>query len=93
MKYRIILIFSLAILKSGTALSGLSDHLGRVKGACPGATPLLVKKSALELNSPNACHAKFTSQILATCKAIDCHALVQSYKKNIQGRSGSVVGE
>ena len=92
MIFRNIILTSL-IFTSAAAYGSLPEHIGLVKGLCPTLSPLLVKKSALELSSSNACDAKFTGQILLSCKAIDCHALVQSYKKNIQGRSGSVVGE
>ncbi len=92
MIFRIILLTSL-IFTSAAVFGSLPDHIGLVRGFCTTLSPLLVKKSALELSSSNACEAKFTGQILLSCKAIDCHTLVQSYKKNIQGRSGSVVGE
>jgi hypothetical protein len=92
MNFRNIFLISLTFV-SGTAFGSLPEHISLVRGLCPSVSPLLVKKSALELSSSNACEAKFTGQILLSCKAIDCHSLVQSYKKNIQGRSGSVVGE
>jgi len=72
----------------------LQDHSDYVRKICNKTTPLLVKKSALELNSEaNNCKQKFTAQLLAGCEELSCEQLVKSINKNLHGRSGSVVGE
>jgi hypothetical protein len=72
----------------------LQEHSDYVRKICDKAAPLLVKKSALELNSDaNNCKQKFTSQLLIDCKALSCEQLINSINKNLHGRSGSVVGE
>lgn len=64
-----------------------------VLNSCPDASSLLIKKSALELGATINCQQKFTEKLLGICSALDCNQLVDSFKNNIQDRTGSVVGE
>lgn len=93
MYYRNFLIIPVIFLAFEKAHAGLSDHITTVIQDCPNSNTLLIKKSLLELKDSINCDEKFTKQLLKDCAAIDCSHLVESYKKNIQGRSGAVVGE
>jgi hypothetical protein len=73
--------------------ASLKDHFDFVEKKCSSASSLLVKKSALELNQSQDCGQTFTAQLISKCAGLSCEQLINSYKKNAQGRSGSVVGE
>ena len=88
----LIYIFMLACC-CGHASAGLIDHLDLVSRNCQEANTLLIKKSLLELKRSMNCDDHFTKQLLKNCNRLNCSILVESFKKNIQGRSGSVVGE
>lgn len=75
------------------AQAALDEHFGAISKVCGQVSTLLIKKSALELNSKLDCKQLFTSQLLSNCKDLSCERLLTSFKKNFQGRSGSVVGE
>ena len=93
MSYRNFLIIAVTFLAFAKAYASMSDHIALVTQGCPSSNSLLIKKSLLEMKKSINCDEKFTKQLLNNCAHMDCAQLVESYKKNIQGRAGSVVGE
>ena len=93
MSYRKFLIIAVTFLAFEKAYASMSDHIALVTQGCPSSNSLLIKKSLLEMKKSINCNEKFTKQLLKDCVTVDCFHLVESYKKNIQGRSGAVVGE
>lgn len=87
-------ILSILLFYSSTnSWASLQDHFDFVGKKCDQATTLLIKKSALELGAKADCSQTFTAQLISKCSGLNCEELLQSYKKNAQGRSGAVVGE
>lgn len=89
-------IFFLSFLvfySSSISWASLQDHFDFIEKKCDQASTLLIKKSALEIGNNSDCSQVFTAQLLAKCSNIKCEEIIQSYKKNAQGRSGAVVGE
>lgn len=93
MFYRYILAVTLLISACGEAKATLQEYIHQVSEKCPDSSTLLIKKSLIELKGSNQCDAKFTKQLIGNCINFNCSHLVENYKKNILGRSGSVVGE
>jgi hypothetical protein len=87
------LTFTLLLFAFEEAYASLQDYMAQVLKSCPNSNTLLIKKSLLELKSSAQCDAKFTKQLMNSCTGFNCNQLVENYKKNILGRTGSVVGE
>ena len=73
--------------------AALRDHVTTVQKGCPNTSTLLIKKSAVELSSIANCDQSFTEKLLQGCSNMDCAQLMNSFKNNLQDRTGSVVGE
>lgn len=81
------------IASFSAAHAALRDHVITVQRGCPKASTLLIKKSAVELSSAHSCQQNYTEKLLQGCADMDCPKLVESFKNNLQDRTGSVVGE
>ena len=90
LRYFILFYFFVSI---SAAHAALRDHVLAVQRGCPNASTLLIKKSAVELSSANTCQQNYTEKLLKECSDMDCPRLVESFKYNLQDRTGSVVGE
>ncbi len=93
MTYRAFLILSLWLFSFTKASAGLTEYKAAILSVCKQTPSLLIKKSALEFSSKNDCGQVFIKQLLARCPELQCEDLKQNYKRNMVGRSGSVVGE
>jgi hypothetical protein len=91
--FRYVLLITLITFGCGHASAGLVEHLDLVTQNCQGAKTLLIKKSLLEIKRTMNCREHFTEQLLKDCSNLSCSFLIGSFQKNIQVRSGAVVGE
>jgi hypothetical protein len=88
-----LVILSYFLVAISAAHAALRDHVITVQRGCPIASTLLIKKSAVELSSAQSCQQNYTEKLLQGCSDLDCQKLIDSFKYNLQERSGSVVGE
>ena len=91
--FRYLLTITLSLFAFKEAYASLQDYMSLVLEKCPNSNTLLIKKSLLELKNSTQCDAKFTKQLMNNCTGLNCTQIVENYKKNILGRTGSVVGE
>ena len=93
MTFRYLIPATLLVFALEVAHASLQDYMDLIIKNCPNSNTLLIKKSLFELKNSSKCDSRFTKELMSNCSTLTCTQLVANFKKNISGRTGSVVGE
>ena len=91
----LLLIATISLTFSTHAGSKIKRYQSKVNKRCESSkvSPLLLKKSLIELVRGKECDGKFTNLVINKCSGLNCSDITTIYRELEQVRSGSVVGE